>query len=213
MSQSLMPILSQVTTMSLLRSAMALHITYEFPTMAATTSVRQEAGGDGSRMETVYVIIFIILVVTGTIFYCHVQRRTRQRRDQRLRSPRAEMLHAAHVAGTAYGVTTPTVAIIRLDDRHGNGESIIMARPTTSIVLSSFEAPEEVGDDICAICLSPLKEEPVSQGTCSHYMHSRCLQSWLSKDAKHACPVCRIGFESQPTAQSSSQKAGNSSTT
>lgn len=45
----------------------------------------------------------------------------------------------------------------------------------------------------CPICLGPLVGR-VSQGHCSHLMHSTCIRSWLAKDRNATCPTCRIGY-------------------
>lgn len=60
--------------------------------------------------------------------------------------------------------------------------------------LPSFQVPKDQEDNPCPICLAPLKDEPVSSGQCLHMMHTSCLKSWLAKDVKSACPVCRESF-------------------
>lgn len=60
--------------------------------------------------------------------------------------------------------------------------------------LISFEVTGEDMKNPCPICLCLLEEEPVSAGQCLHLMHTSCLKSWLAKDTKSACPVCRVPF-------------------
>lgn len=60
--------------------------------------------------------------------------------------------------------------------------------------LVSFEVSDKDKENPCPICLGALEEEPVSTGQCLHLMHSSCLKSWLAKDPKSACPVCRVSY-------------------
>lgn len=66
---------------------------------------------------------------------------------------------------------------------------------TKPIQLESVDAPKDVEDDLCAVCLSPLHELPVSRASCPHWLHSKCYHAWLVKDSKHACPVCRTAYD------------------
>ncbi|CDF36078.1 unnamed protein product [Chondrus crispus] len=60
--------------------------------------------------------------------------------------------------------------------------------------LVSMEVSDRDKGNPCPICLGALEEEPVSTGQCLHLMHSSCLKSWLAKDTKSACPVCRVSY-------------------
>lgn len=60
--------------------------------------------------------------------------------------------------------------------------------------LISFDVTGEDKKNPCPICLGLLEEEPVSTGQCLHLMHTSCLKSWLAKDVRTACPVCRVSY-------------------
>lgn len=53
-----------------------------------------------------------------------------------------------------------------------------------------------MAEAICPICLNTLGSELISQGVCSHPLHTECLVQWLMRDPNLSCPVCRATFQS-----------------
>lgn len=49
---------------------------------------------------------------------------------------------------------------------------------------------EELEEDICVICLQPIKYKYLVYKTnCNHTFHKGCLHEWLC--ANNSCPICR----------------------
>ncbi|XP_038975401.1 E3 ubiquitin-protein ligase Praja-1-like [Phoenix dactylifera] len=77
-------------------------------------------------------------------------------------------------------------------------EEIGFDEPTSG---SSVEGLEQVSyvkrdgfQEECVICLEEFNTEAkVSQMSCSHLFHSRCIAQWLERS--HLCPLCRCPYE------------------
>ena len=84
--------------------------------------------------------------------------------------------------------------------RQQTSTSLQLASETTfqtacGIELSSFYLRNELGEEVCPVCLEQLNMQKVSCGPCSHYVHTECLKRWLSKDKSKSCPVCRANYD------------------
>lgn len=71
------------------------------------------------------------------------------------------------------------------------------------VKLQGFDPPKDIGDTVCAICLSPLSEQLISNAACAHIFHTECYNSWLVKDRKRSCPICREPVDSRPSSSPS----------
>ncbi|PXF47089.1 hypothetical protein BWQ96_03166 [Gracilariopsis chorda] len=96
---------------------------------------------------------------------------------------------AALLNGTAVEISRRTDTNVRRTS-HGN-------RSINEVVnsLASFRAAEKDRALPCTVCLEDLGSRGVSSGQCLHVIHTDCLQTWLAKDKKNACPVCRVPIE------------------
>lgn len=123
--------------------------------------------------------------------------------------------HVVHVNGRTLYLSpdgqAPNWSQYRYQHNHNDRHSIIArsadGRPIPRFNpddLLSFEATGEDRKNPCPICLGLLDEEPVSTGQCLHLMHTSCLKSWLAKDVKSACPVCRVSYLSSVPGESES---------
>lgn len=79
----------------------------------------------------------------------------------------------------------PRVEVNRGPGANGNVDDVINN-------LASFKASEKHRALPCAVCLEDLGSKGVSSGQCLHLIHTECLQTWLAKDRRKACPVCRV---------------------
>jgi len=51
----------------------------------------------------------------------------------------------------------------------------------------------EVRFDTCSICLDEFQEKcKISELTCSHWFHYKCISKWLESGKHASCPVCRL---------------------
>lgn len=88
----------------------------------------------------------------------------------------------------AINVPTPSKRRIVLSQQQ-RATQLVDALPTVS--------PLPVHDtQTCPICLGPLSEDDIKTGNCLHSIHKECLQSWMVKDKKLSCPVCREAYAS-----------------
>lgn len=174
---------------------------------------RQGNGGSDNEMETnmaiVWTVVLALLTLGGLVWYYRIRQRSRNCRQFRTNrsSSRNPNVYSYGPVSTTYIVRPSGIAIavatVNTSARHAAAtaaaeaaEVHLLRQSRECIRLEGFDAPLNVGDDSCAICLSPLAEQRVSRASCSHLIHTVCYNLWLAKDAKRACPICRQPVDS-----------------
>ncbi|OCK83186.1 hypothetical protein K432DRAFT_468730 [Lepidopterella palustris CBS 459.81] len=74
---------------------------------------------------------------------------------------------------------------------------------TPSIDLNSFSDPERAPrESDCFACVSPFDGKALRLSRRTHIVCSDCLRSWLMREKKNTCPLCRGVLLEQPTERS-----------
>ena len=63
-------------------------------------------------------------------------------------------------------------------------KDIVLVRDDASTLLS----------ENCSICFENQDVEPIVRVPCSHYFHSKCIQTWIEIAPIPTCPLCRRNF-------------------
>lgn len=67
-----------------------------------------------------------------------------------------------------------------------------------SIPISNRDPVEiDVPNDVCAICLDPLKDNLVRWGKCNHVFHLQCVKMMWERSRWMKCPLCRQNMDLQ----------------
>ena len=111
-------------------------------------------------------IIYAVIVYIVLVFLY----RSRQRRDQKLRSSKVIMknLLKKKVKFSTISSNAPIVSDTQISEG-------------------------EIGDNSCIICWTPYEQtEDVIRLTCNekHFFHASCLESWVNA-GNNSCPMCR----------------------
>lgn len=175
LSDALHPVVELVTFQSEVLRQSSGTTTGSTGTPTSSTSDDDEHSGFQFKFF-IWILIFIFAVALTKIL---------QTRSRRMIAARARRRLAENVDREGQSST----------HRRRSGLSTQPPPAAKSIKLESVVAPKEVEDDVCAVCLSPLGELAVSRASCSHWLHSNCYHTWLVKDTKHACPVCRTPYD------------------
>lgn len=167
----------------------------------AVRNTEPSPAGHDTVMPVVWIVITVFL--TGGAFLCclHVRSSSNSRRSlfaRRSRSVHPDSEPSSHAFPTTTYVVRPSGVTIAVITAPSTPRRAVLAvtqnpalQPRPSVKLDGFDAPSEVAEESCAICLSPLAEQSVSSASCSHLIHTTCYNAWLAKDAKQACPICR----------------------
>lgn len=163
-----------------------------------------ETSGIDMNMAIVWIVLLALLTLGGLVWYYRIRQRSRNCRQFRTNrsSNHNPNLFAYGPVTTTYIVRPSGIAIavatVNTSARYvaataaaEAAEAHLLRQSRECIQLEGFDAPLNVGDDPCAICLSPLAEQQVSKASCTHLIHTNCYNLWLAKDAKRACPICR----------------------
>lgn len=160
----------------------------------ATTAGDNNGSGVGNPLFYVWLLVFLGAMVFTKFLLWRIRRASRAREQRRgVSTSLSEGGDGSNAPTRLERVATfvlPSAAAV-------TGTTETSHRASRPIKLESIDAPKEVAGDVCAICLSPLADFPVSQASCPHWLHSKCYHAWLVKDSKQACPVCRTPYQPQ----------------
>jgi hypothetical protein len=139
------------------------------------------------------VFLLILLVLHGFSFICSMDRRERGSVFRDAARAALESDGAAAAAPVATAVPRESVADRAL--RELEALEMPSAAAATPVVDGAAAAVEE-GEELCAICQTPLSEQPTKKlPGCSHSLHKKCLEDMVNRGVPRLCPVCRTPFD------------------